>query len=32
MFRAQCIGDVTHLIHDGEPISASGAFSSIHQN
>lgn len=31
MFRAQCIGDVTHLIHDGEPISASGAFSSIHQ-
>ena len=32
MFRVQCMGDVTHLIGDGEPVSASGAFSTLHQN
>ena len=31
MLRAQCLGDVSHLLRDGEPLSASGAFSSLHQ-
>lgn len=31
MFRAQCIGDVSHLLAAGEPVSAFGAFSGIHQ-
>ena len=32
MFRAQCLGDVAHLLRDGEPVSASGAFSAVQQD
>ena len=31
IFRAQVIGDTTHLMQGGEPISAAGAFSEIFQ-
>ena len=29
MFRAQCFGDVSHLIHAGEKLSRMGCFSTI---
>ena len=32
MFRAQCFGDVSHLIEAGEPLSRMGGFSSIQDN
>lgn len=32
MFRAQCFGDVTHLIVAGETLSRMGCFSSIQDN
>ena len=30
-FRAQVIGDTTHLVQGGEPVSAAGAFTEIFQ-
>lgn len=30
-FRAQCIGDCTHLLQAGEPISSAGAYSKAFQ-
>lgn len=32
MFRAQCFGDVTHLIASGEKLSRMGGFSEIQDN